>query len=77
MKADIQPEVSFGDYFKYFQAYWNLCRRRENVNALEFFFYTKALYQWFDNQWEKNKWDKSELRWICIILKLGMKFWIQ
>ena len=56
MKSDLQPEISFGDYFTYFQAYWNLCRRREMINQLDFYIYTKALYSWLDIQWEKNKW---------------------
>ena len=54
MKGNLQPEISFGDYFKYFQSYWNLCRRREMVDPVELFIYTKALYYWFKNKWEKN-----------------------
>ena len=54
MKSDLQPEVSFGEYFTYFQAYWNLCRRREIINQLDFYIYTKVLYSWFDIQWEKK-----------------------
>ena len=71
MKADLQPEISFGDYFTYFQLCWNLCHRREMINPIEFFIYTKALYSWFDSQWEKNKWDKRQLLWICYNIEIG------
>ena len=65
MKSDLQPEISFGNYFTYCQAYWNLCCRREMINQLEFYIYTKVLYSWLDIQCGKNKWDKKELLWIC------------
>ena len=71
MKQDSQPQISFGDYIKYFQAYWNLCRRREMVNQLDFYIYTKALYSWFHHQWEKNKWDKRQFLWICVNIENG------
>ena len=69
MKADLQPEISFGDYFTYFQLCWNLCHRREMINLIEFFIYTKD--SWFDSQWEKNKWDKRQLLWICYNIEIG------
>ena len=71
MKSDLQAEVSFGEYFTYFQAYWNLCPRREIINQLDFYIYTKALYHWFDVQLEKNKWDKRQLLWICVNIENG------
>ena len=71
MKADLQPEISFGDYFTYFQLYWNLCRRRERINPIESFICTTALYFWFDSQWEKSKWDKRHLFWICYNIEIG------
>ena len=70
MKADLQPEISFGNYFTYFQLYWNLCRRREMINPI--FFYTKALYSWFDSQWEKINGTKDNFFGFVIILNLGM-----
>ena len=69
MKADLQPEISFGDYFTYFQLCWNLCHRREMINPIEFFIYAKD--SWFDSQWEKNKWDKRQLLWICYNIEIG------
>ena len=54
MKSDLEPEISLGNYFTYFQAYWNLCHRREMIHQLDFYIYTKALYSWLDIQWGKN-----------------------
>ena len=71
MKSDLQPEVSFGEYFTYFQADWNLCCRRDIINQLDFYIYTKALYSWFDIQREKNKWDKRQLLWNCMNIENG------
>ena len=59
MKPDLQPEVSFREYFTYFQACWNLCHRRGIINQLDFHIYTKALYSWFYIQWKKNKWTRD------------------
>ena len=71
MKGDLQPEISFGECFKYFQSYWNLCRRREIIHPVEFFIYTKTLYYWLENEREKNKWDKRQLLWICYNIEVG------
>ena len=71
MKSDLQPEISFGNYFTYFQAYWILCCRREMIHQLDFYIYTKVLYSWLDVQCGKNKWEKKEFRWICVSTENG------
>ena len=71
MKADLQPETFFGDYFTYFQLYWNLSRRREMINPIEFFIYTKTLYSWLDSG-KKINGTKYNFFGFVIILKLGM-----
>ena len=65
MKSDLQCKISFGDYFTYFQAYWNL-RVTGMFHQLDFYVYTKALYSWLDIQWGKNKWGKKEILWISV-----------
>ena len=70
MKGEMQPAL-FGESFRYFQSYWNLCRRRETIYPIEFFQFIKALFQYFENKWKQNKWDRKEFIWICTNIESG------
>ena len=54
MKGCMQP-VAFGQFFRYFHSYWNICQKREMLHPLRFFLYTKTIFEYLDNEWRKNE----------------------
>lgn len=73
IKGDLQ-EISFSDHFKYFQSYWNLCRRRGIINPVEFFIYTKTIFYWSKTSGKKINGAKDNLLGFVVTLKVGIAF---
>ena len=70
MKGGMHPVV-FRQSFRYFHSYWNICRRREIMNRIQFFLYTKLIFEYLEKEWTKNNWDKIKLIWICTNIERG------
>ena len=69
MKGGMQP-VMLGQYFRYFQSYWNPCRRR-NIRSNTFFLLTKVIFLYLQGDWKKNHWNNDQLIWIYPNIETG------
>ena len=59
--------VVFRQSFRYFHSYWNIWRRREIMNRIQFFLYTKLIFEYLEKEWTKNNCDTNKLIWIALI----------
>ena len=41
------------------------------MNRIQFFLYTKLMFEYLEKEWTKNDWDTNELIWICANIERG------